>query len=340
MKMENLMEIEQIDINKLHIDKKNVRLKIDQNEVNRLADNIREVGILDPIKIDQNNTIIDGNRRYLAAKKVGLKYLPVIRRELNERQKKIEQITHDIMNLPLTPYEKAKAIYDLKNLGLTQNEICKKFGLTSSWVDDIFLVLSDKKAEEIAKSGEVDFFKISESIKGLETKDADRLLSAVRKNPDLTVHKHIRPMRNVMKNKQISEKVKAAMLEGDIEVSEAEKMEDLDEEKQETGVEIVKKLKKNIKYVPSALKKGEVKITKVPENKKKITASQFLDKLKIELLGCVQLMLRVQFILKEMREQDLYQYLSSSQINDAKSVIKELKKSIEPLSSEVDKLKL
>lgn len=333
------MEIEQIDINKLHIDKKNVRLKIDQNEVNRLADNIKEVGILDPIKIDQNNTIIDGNRRYLAAKKVGLKYLPVIRRESNERQKKIEQITHDIMNLPLTPYEKAKAIYDLKNLGLTQNEICKKFGLTSSWVDDIFLVLSDKKTEEIAKSGEVDFFKISESIKGLGKKDAEKLLNAVRKNPDLTVHKHIRPMRNILKNKEISERVKEAMLEGDIEITEAEKMEDLDEEKQETGVDIVKKLKQNIKYVPSALKRGDIKITRVPENRKNITASQLLDKLKTELIGCVQLMLRVQFILKVMREQELYKHLSHSQSNDAKSVIKELKKSIEPLNTEIDKLK-
>ena len=179
------MKIEMMEISKLHIDKKNIRMKIDQNEIKRLAESIKEVGILDPIKIDQNNTIIDGNRRYLAAKMAGLKELPVIRRESNEMQKKIEQITHDVLNLPLTPYEKAKAIYNLKDLGLTKKEICKKFSLTSSWVDDVFLILSDKKSEEIARSGEVDFFKISEAIKGLEKKDADKLLNAVRENPNL-----------------------------------------------------------------------------------------------------------------------------------------------------------
>ena len=90
------MKIEHIKINKIRMDKKNIRVKIDLNEIKRLAENIKEVGIFDPIKIDQDNVIIDGNRRYLAAKKVGLKELPVIRRKSDEKKKKIEQITFEL----------------------------------------------------------------------------------------------------------------------------------------------------------------------------------------------------------------------------------------------------
>lgn len=327
------MKIEHISINKLHLDKENIRTKVDQNEIKRLTESLKEVGVLDPIKIDQNNVIIDGNRRYLAAKMAGLKELPVIRRESNKTQKKIEQITHDVLNLPLTPYEKAKAIYNLRDLGLTKKEICKKFSLTPSWVEDVFLILSDKKSEEIAKSGEVDFFKISEAVKGLEKKDADKLLNAVRKNPDLTVHKDIRPMRDVLKNKEISEDVKDSVLTGDITVEQAMRLKGLNKEKQDVGVHAIKKMKKHIDTIPRILEKGEVKTT---TDQKKISAQQLVEKLQDVILRTGSEMSTIESALEQIEEDKLDQYFNNNMKQALAECLSELKDSIFPTMKRIE----
>lgn len=48
-------------------------------QVAQIAASIQAFGFLDPIGIDEDNTIIEGHGRLLAAQKLGLKCVPVIR---------------------------------------------------------------------------------------------------------------------------------------------------------------------------------------------------------------------------------------------------------------------
>lgn len=47
-------------------------------QISQIANSIKKFGFNDPIAIDENNIIIEGHGRYLAAKKLGLNKIPCI----------------------------------------------------------------------------------------------------------------------------------------------------------------------------------------------------------------------------------------------------------------------
>lgn len=67
---------------------KNARLHNDE-QVTRLVDSLKEFGFTNPVLVDENNVIIAGHGRILAAGKLGLDEVPVRKlSHLNENQKK------------------------------------------------------------------------------------------------------------------------------------------------------------------------------------------------------------------------------------------------------------
>lgn len=64
-------------------------------QISQIANSIERFGFNDPIAIDENNIIIEGHGRYLAAKKLGLNKIPCIQlKELKEEEKKAYIITY------------------------------------------------------------------------------------------------------------------------------------------------------------------------------------------------------------------------------------------------------
>lgn len=60
-----------------------------EESVNRVANSIREFGWTQPIVVDDNNVIVAGHGRYLAAKKLGLEKVPTYRvKDLTEGSSK------------------------------------------------------------------------------------------------------------------------------------------------------------------------------------------------------------------------------------------------------------
>lgn len=87
----NRLKIEYIDIEKLIPYINNPR--INDNAVDVVASSIKEFGFKNPILIDRENVIIAGHTRLKAAKKLGLKEVPVIRVEdLTDKQIKAFRI--------------------------------------------------------------------------------------------------------------------------------------------------------------------------------------------------------------------------------------------------------
>lgn len=86
------MEIEQYSIKNLIPYEFNNR-NHSEEQVNRIANSIKEFGFNQPIVIDESNIILVGHGRLLAAQKLGLIEAPVVRlKNLSEAQKKAYRI--------------------------------------------------------------------------------------------------------------------------------------------------------------------------------------------------------------------------------------------------------
>lgn len=75
--MEDKMEVIDVEINKLVPYESNPR-QISADAISAVANSIKEFGFKQPLVVDDNNTIIVGHTRLLAAKKLKLKTVPVV----------------------------------------------------------------------------------------------------------------------------------------------------------------------------------------------------------------------------------------------------------------------
>jgi ParB-like chromosome segregation protein Spo0J len=103
-----------LNIQKISPDKNQPRKTFEN--LDELAMSLKEDGFLYPIVIDDDNTIIDGERRYRAAQKAGLKEVPVIQVDVeSKKQRLIKQLIADThhQKLPLLERDKAwKKLYE------------------------------------------------------------------------------------------------------------------------------------------------------------------------------------------------------------------------------------
>lgn len=104
----------------------------DEDQVNKIANSIKEFGFNQPLVIDENNIIVVGHGRYQAAKKLELKEVPCLKiLDLNETKKrayrildnKINESSWDFKNLSYEfPLLKAEDL-DFDSWGLTELEL-------------------------------------------------------------------------------------------------------------------------------------------------------------------------------------------------------------------------
>ena len=90
------LKIEYMPIDKLKPYEKNARKHTDF-DVNATAASIEQFGFKDPIGIwGKDNTIVAGHGRYLAAKKLGMKEVPVIRiDDLSDKERQLYGLVHN-----------------------------------------------------------------------------------------------------------------------------------------------------------------------------------------------------------------------------------------------------
>lgn len=80
--------IEIVDIDALVLKDRNPR-KHPEHQIARLAEVIEQLGFNVPIAVDERGRILAGEGRYLAAKKIGMPHLPVVRlKHLTSAQKR------------------------------------------------------------------------------------------------------------------------------------------------------------------------------------------------------------------------------------------------------------
>ncbi|ATD56135.1 ParB/RepB/Spo0J family partition protein [Clostridium chauvoei] len=121
-----------IPINLIKSNNEQPRKFFDDDKIAELAESIKHHGIIQPIilKKDNNNYIIvAGERRWRAAKLVGLKEIPAIIMNLTEKDILEISLIENIQRQDLNPIEEAIAYKKLLNeFQLTQEELSKRIG--------------------------------------------------------------------------------------------------------------------------------------------------------------------------------------------------------------------
>jgi len=115
-----------------------IRLEIDYDYIDELAQSIKEIGLLQPILLavsGKRYEIVAGHCRYLAHKKAGILTIRAIIKTLTREQIVIARATENLNRKDLTPLEEAITYNDLiKKHGISVTEVAKKVGKTTTLV--------------------------------------------------------------------------------------------------------------------------------------------------------------------------------------------------------------
>lgn len=109
------------------------RKRFDEAALDDLADSIREHGILQPITVRRLSTgyyqIIAGERRWRAAKRAGLREVPVVIIEADDRRVMELGLIENLQREDLDPMEEAEGYQALiSQYGMTQDEVARRIG--------------------------------------------------------------------------------------------------------------------------------------------------------------------------------------------------------------------
>lgn len=109
-----------------------VRLEIDRMDLEDLAENIREVGLLQPIIVRPDSDrfeIVFGHRRYLAHKILEARKIECIIRGLSDVECALVRASENLQRVGLSPVEEAAIYADLRdNHNLNYDQISRRMG--------------------------------------------------------------------------------------------------------------------------------------------------------------------------------------------------------------------
>ena len=116
------------------------RKNFNDETLKELAASIKEYGILNPIlvrKKDNLYEIIAGERRYRAAKLLGLKEVPVIVKEIDEKKLAEIALIENLQRENITPIEEAKSYQDILKLSnLKEEELSNIIGKSQPYISN------------------------------------------------------------------------------------------------------------------------------------------------------------------------------------------------------------
>ncbi|MDD6793976.1 MAG: ParB/RepB/Spo0J family partition protein [Clostridiaceae bacterium] len=153
-KNNNLM----VSINEIKNNSEQPRKTFDNEKIAELAESIKHNGIIQPLilrKVEDGYVIVAGERRWRAAKLVGLKEVPAIVMELTDKQVLEISLIENIQRQDLNPIEEALAYMKLlSEFNLTQEELSKRLGKSrTSITNSMRLINLDERVQQYLVDG-------------------------------------------------------------------------------------------------------------------------------------------------------------------------------------------
>jgi ParB family chromosome partitioning protein len=133
-----MSEVSEIEIEKLFIGECNVRKE--KGDLTELVNSIKEKGILEPLivrPVGDKYEVVVGSRRYEASKLAGLTKIPVIMKEMNDKEAIITSLMENVQRENLEPEEEAAAYQKLVKIFGSIRKVAKSIGKSESSIREI-----------------------------------------------------------------------------------------------------------------------------------------------------------------------------------------------------------
>ena len=147
--LDKVRQSKQVPIEFVHPGKYQPRRKFDEEAIQGLVDSIRDKGILQPLLVrrdgeDANSyELIAGERRWRAAQIAGLHEVPVVIRDLSDREALEIALIENIQRQDLTPLEEAEGYRRLmEEFEHTQEDLARAVGKSRSHVANMMRLLA------------------------------------------------------------------------------------------------------------------------------------------------------------------------------------------------------
>ncbi len=150
-------QVVNVNITKVEPNRNQPRKTFDDDSLLELADNIKQIGIVNPLIVTDKGDhyeIVGGERRWRAAKKIGLKEVPVIIKDLTEEEIAVYAIIDNVQREDVNPIEGALAFKRLiDEYNYTQDKIAEKISKSRVYVTNSLrlLKLCDRVREMVVQ---------------------------------------------------------------------------------------------------------------------------------------------------------------------------------------------
>lgn len=136
------------------------RRNFDEELLQELADSISQYGVIQPIVVNYKQNyyeIVAGERRWRAVKMAGLKEIPAVIKNIDERKSKEIALIENVQREDLNAIEKARGLKVLmEDYDLTQEELAKALGKSRSGIANSLRILNlDERIIELAEKNKL-----------------------------------------------------------------------------------------------------------------------------------------------------------------------------------------
>lgn len=158
--IEGLGELKKVRLSRIEPDPKQPRKHFDQDALQELADSIKEHGLLEPLDVQQNGDrylLVNGERRWRACKIAGLKEVPVIINDYDDKKRAIIGLIDNIQREDLNAIEEAQAYQRLiDEYGLKQDDVARQVSKSRTAVtNSLRLLRLAESVQQMVISGEL-----------------------------------------------------------------------------------------------------------------------------------------------------------------------------------------
>jgi len=211
-----------VDINLIKNNNLQPRKSFDEEKILQLAESIKEHGIIQPIVLKKENEIyiiVAGERRWRAAKSIGLKEIPAVVMELTDKQVLEISLIENIQREDLNPIEEAIAYKRLiEEFSLTQETLSVRVGKSRTAITNTLRLLNlDSRVQDYLIDSVITEghgrallsildkelqYKLAQTIidEGLSVREIERLIKNYDKNPTKNKKTTLNPFYSDIKN--------------------------------------------------------------------------------------------------------------------------------------------
>ncbi len=161
----NFSDLRQVPVSSLRPNRFQPRQAFGEEALGSLAASIAEVGVLQPVLVrpigDEDGRpvyeLIAGERRWRAAKRVGLSSLPALVKDVGDLASMEQAVVENLHRRDLNPLEEAAAYQQLlEDFGLTHDQLAKRVGKSRTTITNLLRLLQlPPTVQKLVRDGEL-----------------------------------------------------------------------------------------------------------------------------------------------------------------------------------------